>query len=441
MPARESKKLRDPVHKDIILSAEEMRILDTPAVQRLRRIRQLGTAYLVYPGANHTRFEHGVGSCWMAKNIMRRLLLENPESLSRQEQRAVAIAALIHDVTHVPFGHTIEDERRLFQRHDEDPERFQHFFLSGPLGAEIERTGLADMVLGIVAPDDSRYKTRACLRQIVAGTICADLLDYLKRDNYFCGLSYYFDERLFHYFRITNDNLVLELKQHGIFRHDALSEITNLLRIRYILTERVYYHHAKIASGVMISKALEQAVHLGFKQQELCSHSDETLLFALRERYCEDAGISFLIDSFKARRLFKRCYMVARRITPEQQQRLVRDYHYNYGGVRTTAEHEIAHALGIKDHEVAIYCPPAGMALKEAEVPVTVGKPRIRSLSDFNSEEIGVLQDKHRSLWRFYVFISPDGSDRIERAGRAAEEVIGLPNELPAEKRGRFVEG
>lgn len=435
MRPTETKKLRDPVHQDVMLTAEEVAVLDTRAVQRQRGVRQLGTAYLVYPGAQHTRFEHGIGTCWMARKIMERLRQSSPGALSAEEERIVALTALIHDVTHVPFGHTIEDERRLFVRHDEDRQRFQFFFERGQLGERLDASGVGEAVRALLAPGDER-PGRPCLHQIIAGTVCADLLDYLKRDNYFCGLSHYFDERLFHYFRIVGDTLVMDLHQHGIFRHDALSEITNLLRIRYVLTERVYYHHTKIASGAMISKALERAVGQGFRPRQLYELSDETLIYVLEEHYGSDRGVRFLLDCFRSREIYKRCYTVARDIDLQQQARLVRDFHLNRGGKREEAERAIAQGLGIKDYEVAIYCPPAEMALKEAEVPVLGADGRIQKLAEFNSAEIGVLKEKHRALWRFYVFIAPPHKGRIPEAGRAAEEIIGLPNQLPTQKRG-----
>src|ERR1700733_12343593 len=109
--------LRDPIHGDIELSSLETAILDLPVMQRLRGIKQLGTAHLVYPGTLHTRFDHSVGVCAVAHRIvasLRRSGLQVPAEL----EDAIGVAALLHDVTHVPFGHTLEDERRLFARHD-----------------------------------------------------------------------------------------------------------------------------------------------------------------------------------------------------------------------------------------------------------------------------------------------------------------------------------
>src|SRR5712692_9167602 len=105
--------IRDPIHGDIALSPVEEKVLDFPEVQRLRGIKQLGTASLVYPGCVHTRFDHSLGVNALAKRIIESLRHSGARIAAETEQ-AIGVAALLHDVTHVPFGHTLEDERRLF---------------------------------------------------------------------------------------------------------------------------------------------------------------------------------------------------------------------------------------------------------------------------------------------------------------------------------------
>ena len=122
--------LRDPVHGDVPLTHEEMRVLDTVEMQRLRHVRQLGAAYLVYPGAQHSRFEHSVGTAHLAGRIAEAVnQLRDRQSGAQLDGyddhalRVVRLAALVHDATHLPFGHNIEDQTGLLPRHDV-PERF-----------------------------------------------------------------------------------------------------------------------------------------------------------------------------------------------------------------------------------------------------------------------------------------------------------------------------
>lgn len=429
--------IRDPVHGDITLTDREMQVLDTPEVQRMRGIRQLGAAYYVYPGAQHSRFEHMLGTLWMAKSIVRSLEADGLHVFDPTERQAVLVASLVHDVTHIPFGHTFEDERRLLERHDDSHGRFERLLLDSELGrclAASESGRLAQRLLepGASLPQHMRY-----LRQVVSGTICADLLDYLKRDNYFCGLTYEFDDRLFRYFRVVDGQLSVAMAKHGMFRHDALSEATNLLRIRYVLSERVYYHHAKIAAGVMISKAVEQALRCGLTEQDLCSLADEAFLEHLA-RMDGGPALAELVDAYRGRRLYKRCYMVTREAGEDAVHRLVREHHLNADGHRDRAEAAIAQAIGAGPHQVAVYCAPEGMALKEADVPVALPGGRSTLLSSLNSAEIQVLKQQHRALWRLYVFVSQDHARSVGAAASAAEEIFGLPNELPSERGGRL---
>src|SRR5213593_4170534 len=255
------KLIRDAVHGDIEVSTLEVELMDTPEFQRLRGIKQLGTAYLVFPSAVHTRFEHSLGTSWMAHRILESV--RRNHAISDDDARLIRVAALLHDITHIPFGHTLEDERRVLPRHDKDEERVDYFFRMSALARILKREGLQEPVIGILKGDET-YRS-----DIVGGAISADLLDYLRRDTYFCGLSQYYDPRIFEIFILHNNKLVMNLEKYGMLRHDALSELVNLLRIRYTLSERVYFHHTKISSGAMISKAVELALRDGLSVQEL----------------------------------------------------------------------------------------------------------------------------------------------------------------------------
>src|SRR5688500_5945297 len=123
-----AKTIRDAIHGDIHLDALEMEVIDTDVFQRLRGIKQLGTSSMIFPSATHTRFEHSLGTCWVTKHILEALRRQTEQpDLLRERQAALFLSALLHDITHIPFGHTFEDERRVFPRHDESPERIRWF--------------------------------------------------------------------------------------------------------------------------------------------------------------------------------------------------------------------------------------------------------------------------------------------------------------------------
>jgi HD superfamily phosphohydrolase len=146
--------LRDPVHGDVYLTHEELAVLDTPEMQRLRGVKQLGTAYLVYPGAVHTRFDHSIGVLHvtqrMVEAINRNFELAPRDTLgiSEREARVLRIAALVHDVTHIPFGHHIEDQAGLFRRHDSRQRFARALAVDTPLGGLLESLGVRRDVLG-----------------------------------------------------------------------------------------------------------------------------------------------------------------------------------------------------------------------------------------------------------------------------------------------------
>ncbi len=433
-----AKIVRDPVHGDIQLTPLQKKCLDTPQMQRLRGIRQLGTAYLVYPGAQHTRFEHSLGTLHVAGRILD--CIEDAGIVVQPEHREmIGVAALLHDVGHLPYGHTLEDERRVFPRHDDDKDRWTHFLESKELGGVLKKSGLKKTVTSCLTGKAGAGEVPKFAIQVVRDTVCADLLDYLRRDAYFCGLSQHYDDRVFQYFRQEKGTLFFELIKNGLFRHDALTEIINLLRLRYTLSERVYYHHTKIASGAMISKAVELGLTKGLKKADLYGLKDESLLYVLRTRFSRVRGIRTLMQRLDARRLYKAAYLLSPAIGPDRQADLVSRYHLNEGGEREKIERRIARKLAVPPESVIIYCPAVGMALKEADVLVRTDAADLVSLATLRNPEIEILKEKHRQLWKFYVFVDPEQKQLVSRAPDLCQEQFGIPSELPRARRGHTV--
>ncbi|HLQ78586.1 MAG TPA: HD domain-containing protein [Terriglobia bacterium] len=410
------KLIRDAVHGDIELGALEIELMDTPEFQRLRGIRQLGTAYLVFPSAVHTRFEHSLGTSWMAHRIVE--ILRRHSSIHADTERLIRVSALLHDITHIPFGHTLEDERRVLPRHDKDYARVQYFFEDSEVGRILEREGIQrEVILALTVGGTLQA-------DIVGGAISADLLDYLRRDTYFCGLAQNYDSRIFESFNVENGRLVMELEKGGVLRRDAMSELVNLLRIRYTLSERVYFHHTKIASGAMISKVVELAIQSGFDVEELRTLRDETLVWVLLNRYAGNPAIVHLLTSLERRELYKPCTVLTVDIGEDRRREIVRRFHENRDE-REDVETKLAAAAGLEPHEVIIYCPSFGMSLPEAEVLVRMDGAQLLPLSGSNNEEIRILKEKHKALWKFYVLIARNGFSRRDQVANAASVLLG----------------
>lgn len=424
--------VRDCIHGDIELTSEEVSILDTPQMQRLRGIKQLGAAYLVYPTALHTRFDHCIGTCWLTKRILRALSCGS-QSIDDYDSRVISIAALLHDVSHLPFGHTFEDERRVFDRHD-SPERLVQALDRGELGRLLRSKRLLEPVIAILTRSTAST-VPAYGHQIISGAISADLADYLKRDAVFCGLSPSYDERVFRYLELDSSRgLVFRVGRNGDVREDALSEIINLLRMRYFLSERVYYHHTKVAAGAMISKAVEVALFEGRISLEKLACSDDWLL--INELRTSKVPLAEqLAEMIRYRRLYKRCYVLHRDAESldsgafeDVVSHLSALYHFD-ADRRSRAESELCRNSGLKDGQLIIYCPSPDMQLKEADVPIA-GLREAESLKDVTARnsELQVLMASHRRLWRFYVFISPEALEKAQAVAKACEEYFGFKN-------------
>ncbi|HEX7408684.1 MAG TPA: HD domain-containing protein [Candidatus Binatia bacterium] len=421
--------IRDPIHGDISLSPLEQQVLDTPEMQRLRGIKQLGTASLVYPGCVHTRFDHSLGVNALSKRIINAVRASGTQVEADMEQ-LIGAAALLHDVTHVPFGHTLEDERRLFPRHDKGV-RFIALF-NGALGERLAALGVKHALAAMLGVESAPAITvPAWSRQIISSTIDADLLDYLHRDAYFAGLAPHYDQRIFRYFIVDGDQLVINMTKHGMERPDARSETVQLLRLRYFLTERVYYHHTKVAAGAMISKAVELAhEHGALKEEELLQLNDWSLLQRLKEipsAQRPDPRIVGLVERLERRVLLKRGYVVsALSVAEKERRRLVERFHESASN-RRDAEETLARELGCDAAEVIVYC-PALTVMKEAAALVRTpgGLTALNQCDDQPNSEIKALEARYAALWRFYVFV-PDAL--VTRTAGAARTFFGYPSE------------
>lgn len=416
--------VRDPVHGDVYLTHEELALLDTPEMQRLRGIKQLGTAYLVYPGALHTRFDHSIGTLAVTQQVIDAINLNfelDPRAclgVSDEEARVIRFAALLHDVTHIPFGHNVEDQTGLFHRHDSAYRYARAFAVDTPLGAQLERLGVRAEVEAILVPE-SAVDIPPYWTQILSDTICSDILDYLARDAYFTGLRLSVDPRIASYFKVdrVSGSLFIDLAKRDLLREDILSEVVRMLEARYYFSERVYYHHAKVSAGAAVARAVELClVHELLEEADFYDLTDEGLLSRVRaaaDGADETVGarIRSLVDRFRERRLLKRACVFPRYENAEVQGALVESY-FAAGRQenRAAAEERIADLVRFatgREIEIVVYCPAARMQLKEVATHVRwPGEPGLRPLSDFADRvpRLGDLERSYRDLWKFYVF-------------------------------------
>lgn len=444
--------MRDPVHGDVYLTHEELRVLDTREMQRMRGVKQLGPAYLVFPGALHTRFDHSIGTVHVAQRMIDAINLSfdlDPArgiKISDEEARVIRMAGLLHDVTHIPFGHNIEDQDALFERHDSAYRYERVFAPDAPLGRVLEDLGLREDVFSVLTKPGTpgRRDVPPYWGQVLSGTIAADILDYLARDAYFTGLRLQVDERVHSYFKIdrATGNLYIDLAKHDLLREDILSEIVRMLEARYFFSERVYYHHAKVAAGALAARAIDLLVRNdALTEDDLYDTTDHSILDVLVRasgKVEPDVGetVRDLVDRFRNRRLFKRACVFPAYENEEVQADLVNRFFAAGGGearalVEGRIEEMVRFATG-RDVKVIVYCPAREMQLKEARIHVRwPGVDGIRPLADY-AEKVPRLMDLERSykaLWKFYVFCDSSERDVLRKVQEiSATEFPGARN-------------
>jgi len=451
------KTIRESVHGDITLKPHELDVVNTAVFQRLHGIKQLGMAYVVYPTATHTRFEHSLGCVHVSQRIIDQLNRDD-ERVTDNVADKVRMAALLHDLAHIPYGHTLENELQvLSERHDESEERLGRFFAglrqeieSGPTkdaACAIPLIEYALTVIKTVKLFDGYIKRRQqpepdkiplapeewFVADIIGNTICADLLDYARRDMRSTGLNQDYDDRIYSYFDLASDGAGVRLalrttKEQGL-RLDAVSEILHVLRIRYSLSERVLFHHTKNVASAMLGEIVAQLNPPPETYDELRDEELLPCLAGLTKGHPEEfrRGIERLIQGLQTRRLHKTIFRVGVAQQAPYQLENARHLGDDYSAPKKRREledriRETFPQLGLGD--VLIYSPEPQMTMKEVWVNVLVrkGDPICRPLRieadekqpylpSVLADEVKALEDKYSALWSWSVFLAPDKLD------------------------------
>jgi len=292
--------IKDPVHGYVYITEEEKEIIDSFPVQRLRRLRQLAGAEYVYPGANHTRFEHSVGVMYLAGRVT-----ENPnisEHLSHEEAQMVKIAALLHDVGHGPFSHVFE--HLLIKELDKTHEDITSWIIQkGELKDMLCKAGYKPEDVGRLAVGTLHKPKKTFLDQIISSAVDVDKLDFIVRDTHHTGAEYgYIDVfRLIHALDILNGNLAVDL--------GALSALESLIIARIESFKSIYFHRVGRAAQIMLAMAMEKAnEELGltqFKTPEEYLAMDDYTVWTMLKNCKKSSGI---IADLERRRLLKCAY-------------------------------------------------------------------------------------------------------------------------------------
>jgi HD superfamily phosphohydrolase len=286
--------VRDPLWNNIGIDAQALPILDSAPFQRLRYVRQLGHAFLVYPGATHTRFEHALGTYHLARRALA-LLAERGalDHVAAEDVTLVRLAALLHDVGHYPFSHALE-EAGLPSHEHLAREHLAHPALAAALAA----TGIADAgrrIAELIAGGSP-----SPLQGLISGSLDLDKIEYLTRDARMCGVPYgtVDVDRLLH-----SLTLVPGAAGQTVGLHEkGVSALESLLFAKYQMYRNVYWHHAVRSATVMFKRVVRSALARAQLEPAWIAHtSDEALMERLRA--LPDA---LLAERLRQRQLFKR---------------------------------------------------------------------------------------------------------------------------------------
>lgn len=421
--------VRDPLWNNIRLEPEALAVVDTPAVQRLRYVRQLGHAFLVYPGATHSRFEHALGAYHLARRALGQLEdTSGRAALDPAEALRVKLAALLHDIGHYPFSHALEEaglphHERLAERH----------LSGGDLAAALARLGVgAAELLPLI-----RGESGSPLAGLVSGSLDVDKLDYLSRDATMCGVPYgVIDvDRLLTSLTLAagpDGRPVVALHEKG------LAALESLLFAKYQMYRNVYWHHAVRSATAMFKRLVRRAIAAGrIRAAEVAIATDDGLTHELAH---QDA--TGLAHALRERRLAKRALDLPATELPAD----TADWPVTDPDLLERVEDRLARELGLAPDELFLDF-PAKEEMLALDLPLVRRDGGVTRLAGAEAEaHLGlprVAAELHRSARRLRVFVLrpaqvPAGAmvelvtlPRAEVAARLAEEKSLLSSPLP----------
>lgn len=363
------KVIRDPVHGNIEVEDHFLEIIDLKEFQRLRFIRQLGTGYLVYPGANHTRFEHSLGVFWITKRVLSDLNLEWPEMLE---------AALLHDIGHGPFSHVSEE-----------------------LAKEIWGKTHEDFGKRIVKDLGFSKETRklAFGPSLVTMDIGTDRMDYLLRDSHYTGVAYGIidHERLIQGFIFQDGEFLINGK--------VLAAAESLILARYLMFPNVYLHKTTRIADEMLIKASKVYIRdQGISFHEFMKLKDFELLSLLEKH--ESTGE--LAGRILERRLYKPAFILRwADLNEEEKEKARRE--------KIEKKEKIEEELG-----ECVVCMPYGFF---KEVKAKIVHSQVSELSEI-STLVRMVKEAQWDHWSIIVAVPEERRDEIKSKSEEIREMI-----------------
>ena len=415
-PAVEPTVIRDPLWSNIRVEPDALAILDTEPFQRLRYVRQLGHAFLVYPGATHSRFEHALGAYHLARRATAQLRDRGElDGVAAEELRLVHLAALLHDIGHYPFSHALE-EAGLPSHELLAEEQLQHPALVRAMDG-IDVGELGSRLLKLI-----RGTSSSPLQGLISGSMDLDKIEYLARDARMCGVPYgHVDvDRLLDALAVVETGVrgqgsgVRRTERRAMIgvHQRGTSALESLLFAKYQMYRNVYWHHAVRSATAMFKRAVRTAL----RREQISTAwigqaTDETLMERLRT--LPDTPLAHRL---RARDLYKRALDLPAVEVPDD----TADWIAREPDAAERLEDEMAREIGVEAGEVLIDY-PAKPAMLDVDLPVVLrdgqaGRPQLELLQ--------IAEALHASARRFRVFtVEPRDIDQklvlemVKRAG------------------------
>ena len=384
--------IRDPLWDNITLDEAALGLVDLAPLQRLRYVRQLGHAFLVYPGATHSRFEHALGAYHLTKRALAALESRGElRGIDDGDRLAVTLAALLHDVGHYPFSHSLEEAG--FPSHEAQGEaRIMTGVLSERLTA-IGGAGFPQRVADLI-----RTRSKSPLQGLISGTLDLDKIDYLCRDSRMCGVPYGIvdvDRLLASITMVATDGggSTLGVQEKGV------SALESLLFAKYQMYRNVYWLHAVRSATCMFKRAARTAVRRGtVTREQVAGLTDDELMQLLIQK-----DQSPLAKALRERRLYKRALdLPASEVAAPSPEWMADD-----PGLLEEVEDEVARELGLEPGDLLLDF-PSRHSMLGVDLPLKLRDGGVERLTDEGrAGHLGlprIAEELYRSARRLRVF-------------------------------------
>lgn len=375
------KTIRDPIHGTITLNEIELELIDTPQFQRLRRIKQNGLCYLIYPAMNSTRFEHSLGVMYLAGRMADHLELDD------DNREILRVAALLHDIGHCAFSHTSDEIlTKKGYSHEKNSSRI---ITKSEISDILKNHGITPTKVSNLADGEGN------LGKIISSEIDIDKMDYLIRDSYYAGVAYgVIDlERIIYGTKIIDGEIVI--------KKGSVEAVESLLISRNLMYQTVYRHHTKRIVEAMFRRAIDYLIKNGVVDyEEFIRMDDIDLVHALRNAkgYPKD-----IMDRIDNRRLFKTVFQ-------ERMVSITENFRRDMAEKSDKIEKKISRDRVIADGYLLLDIPE----MKMPEFKILIESDDGLKLIDDISNLARSLEDAEEEKLTFCIYTNPENRERME---------------------------